>query len=152
MTRRYLDRQAEVARRQIEAELQRRSSWAVGKQRVLEWTGTVKHGPTSLSVLDAYVSDAIASSKLVGGRMGGWVVADFHRAVMKPAMQALTMAHAEGNGVGALVRSGRSRHVTTWLNYTTITYTSELCLEVSARAAPGAIPSVRFQVMQHMCT
>lgn len=148
VTRRYLHRQAEVATRQVLADLQRRSSWAVGAQRVLRWTGTVKHGPVSLGVLDAYVSDSVASSKLVGGRQGGWVVADFHRVVMKPALQALIAANG---GLDALVSSGGLRRETTWLNYTTLTYTSELCLEVAARGDSGAMPRVRFEVMRHMC-
>ena len=151
VTRRYLHRQAEVASRQVEADMLRRSSWVLGAQRVLRWTGTVKYGPASLGALDAYVADAVASSKLVGGRQGGWVIADFHRAVMKPAQQALTAAHESG-GVSALVSSGGHRRETTWLNYTTLTYTSELCLTVGARDAPGAMPSVRFEVMKYTCT
>lgn len=151
MTRRYLARQTEVATRQVAADMQRRSSWAVGAQRVLKWTGTVKHGPASLGVLDAYVADAVASSKLAGGRQGGWVVADFHRAVMKPALQALTSAHGADGGVSALLGSGGHRRETTWMNYTTLTYTSELCLVVGARDAPGAMPWARFEVMRHKC-
>lgn len=150
VTRRYLARQAEVATRQVEADMQRRSSWALGAQRVLRWTGTVKHGPGSLAALDAYVSDAVASSKLVGGRQGGWVVADFHRTVMRPALQALISAHESG-GVNSLVSDGGHRRDTTFYNYTTLTYTSELCLVVNARDAPGAMPTARFEVMRFRC-
>lgn len=151
VTRRYLFRQAEIAARQIEADMRRRSTWVLGAQRVLRWTGTVKHGPSTVSALDAYVANAVASSKLSGGRQGGWVVADFHRAVMLPALQALTSAH-QSSGINALLSSGVYRRETTWYNHTTMTYTSELCLDVSTRDVPAALPTVRFEVMRFKCS
>ena len=66
-------------------------------------------------------------------------------------MQALTAAHESG-GVNALIAAGGHRRDTTWFNHTTLTYTSELCLEVGARDAPGAMPKVRFEVMKYKCT
>ena len=89
----------------------------------------------------------------MGGRKGGWVVADFHRAVMRPALQALTSMQDLSSGVQALVTQGRRRSDTTWLNYTTITYSGGLCLEVIEREdAPGGMPRVRFSLMSHMCS
>lgn len=152
VTRKYLGRQAELASRQVEASLQRSSSWVLGAQRVHRWTGTVKHGPHTLSVLDGYVADTVANAKLVGGRHGGWVVADFHRAVMKPALQALSAASAE-HGASALLAAGSHRVETTWLNYTTLTHSMSLCVEIIARDdAPGGMPRVQFSPMRHLCT
>ena len=152
VTRKYLGRQLELAGQHVAAWMQRRCSWALSAQRVYRWTGTVKHGAHSLAALDAYVAEAVASSKLVGGRQGGWVVADFHRSVMKPALQALTSDSAAEYGVTALVSKGQRRVETTWLNYTTLTFTSELCLEIVARDdAPGSMPRVRFSLMRHLC-
>lgn len=177
VAQRYLVRQCELAGKHVEAELERRSSWVVGAQRVLRWTGTVKHGPRSLSVLDAFVADTVATSKFSGGRLGGWVIADIHRQAVRPAMQVLTATataaprlgagadessaaaqgeSAEGSdsasGAPALLAAGGHRRETTWLNYTTLTYTSELCLEIVPRDdAPGGMPRVRFSLMRHMC-
>ena len=135
----------------------------VGAQRVLRWTGTVKFGPRSLAALDSYVSDTVASAKLLGGsRQGGWVVSDFHRSVMRPAMHALTAPpSADGSYADSgdeatrgdtLVMSGGFRAETTWFNYTTLTYTSELCVEVRLREdVPEGLPHVRFTLMRHRC-
>ena len=133
--------------RQVEAELERRSSWALGSQRVLTWTGTVRHGPGSLNVLDAYVAERVAENKLVGGRQGAWVISDLHRMVMRPAMQTLTAPTAHG---GTVVTEGGHHKYTSWANYTTVTYTSEVCLEI-VRGPEGGLPRVRFSRMQHMC-
>ena len=173
VVQRYLVRMKELATQEVEADLQRRSSWAVGAQRRLQWTGTVKSGPGSYAALDAYVADAIAASKLGhadGGRQGAWVIVDFHRTIMKPAMQALTSKHAatqpesgasrevadgaDGHAIAeprALVTTGGHHKETTWYNYTTLTYTSEICLDVIARDEPGALPRVVFSLMRQKC-
>ena len=146
-THKYLQRQCEMATRQVEAELERRSSWALGAQRVLSWTGTVRHGSSSLNVLDAYVAEKVAENKLVGGRQGAWVISDLHQLVMRPAMQTLTASNEHG---GHLITEGGHHKSTSWANYTTITYTTELCLEV-VRSAEGGLPQIRFSHMRHMC-
>lgn len=143
----YLTRQAEMATRYIEADLERRSSWAIGAQRALKWAGSVRFGPGSLNVLDAYVTEKVAENKLVGGRQGAWVISDLHQAVMRPALQALTTTSEEGETV---VTGGGHHAVKSWLNYTTITYTAEVCLEVW-RGAEGGLPRIRLSRMQHMC-
>ena len=38
-------------------------------------------------MLDAYAAEAVATNKLVGGRQGAWVIADFDQRVLRPAMQ-----------------------------------------------------------------
>ena len=156
-----MKRQCELAGKQVEAQLERQSSWALGAQRVYRWTGTVKHGAQSFNVLDAYVGETVAGAKFSGGRKGGWVIADFHRTVLKPAVHALTAAGGAGGaaggeggaaGGGTLVETGGARVETSWLNYTTLTYTSEVCLSVTTREdAPGALPRARFELMRHMC-
>lgn len=156
VVQRYLARQADLATQEVEADLRRRSSWAVGAQRVLQWTGTVKFGAGSFNALNLYVQDAIAHAKLGGGgRPGGWVIQDFHKTIMKPALQRLTAAYAERGAPAepvALVTTGDRLKETTWYNYTTLTYTSEICLDVTARDdAPGALPRVAFSIMNHGC-
>ena len=152
VTRKYLARQIVLARQHVEAWMERQSSWALSAQRVYRWRGAVKHGTQSLATLDAYVAEAVAGSKLHGGRQGGWVVADFHRAVMKPALQALTSPNEPRRGVHALVSDGHRRTEVSWLNYTTITFTDELCLEIIAREdVPGGMPRVQFSVMRRLC-
>ena len=69
---------------------------------------------------------------------------------MKPALQALTAAHESG-GINELISDGGHRKEVTWFNYTTLTYTSELCLVVGARDGVGAMPRVRFEVMRYKC-
>jgi hypothetical protein len=78
------------------------------------------------------------------------VVADFHRDAMKAALRALTAAHESG-GVTALLGASGARRETSWLNYTTVTHTAELCLQIIARDGPGRMPKVRFELMRHMC-
>jgi hypothetical protein len=145
VARSYLTRQAELAVQTIEAGLERRSSYAIGAQRALRWTGTVKHGTQSFAALDAYVIDSVGSAKLSGGRLGGWVVTDFQKSVMRPAMQELS------SGERVLVMGGGHHKETSWYNYTTLTYTSEVCLVVTSRDEPGALPRVTFSLMKHYC-
>ena len=154
VTRKYLGRQVELASKQVDVSLERSSSWAIGAQRVHRWTGAVKHGPRALAALDGYVVDTVASAKLVGGRHGGWVVADFHRSVMKPALQALSAAAGvTDHSARTLLGAGSQRTETSWLNYTTVTHSASLCLEVIARdEAPGGMPRVKFSLMHRLCT
>ncbi len=150
VSQRYLKRQCEHAGKQLEAHLERGSSWALGAQRVYRWTGTAKHGASSYNVLDAYVSDTPASATMRrAARQGGWVIADFHSHVMRPALQALTAPHEHGAD-GSLIATGSRRVETSYFNYTTVTYTSEVCLTVAARES-GALPRARFELMRHMC-
>ena len=54
---------------------------------------------------------------------------------------------ADGHAIAeprALVTTGGHHKETTWYNYTTLTYTSEICLDVIARDEPGALPRVVF--------
>ena len=89
----------------------------------------------------------MAENKLVGGRQGAWVISDLHQLVMRPAMQTLTASNEHG---GHLITEGGHHKSTSWANYTTITYTTELCLEV-VRSAEGGLPQIRFSHMRHMC-
>lgn len=142
-----MNRQCELAAEFIEADLVRRSSWAVGAQRVLSWTGTVKFGQSSQNTIDAYITGRVAQNKLVGGRQGAWVISELHMLVMRPAMQTLTVGH---HGEGNLVMGEGRYETVTWLNYTTITYTRDLCLEVVHELDDG-LPQIRFTIMQDMC-
>ena len=63
---------------------------------------------------------------------------------MRTAIQQLTTP-------APLVASGGHHRDVTWWNYTTLTYTSEICLEIAARDAPGGTPRVRFSLMRHLC-
>jgi|EP00900_Chrysochromulina_parva_P026861 hypothetical protein len=153
VTRKYLERQIDLASRQVKVSLQRSSSWVLGAQRMHRWTGSIRHGPRALAALDAYVGEIAARSKLEGGRQGGWIVADFDRQVMKPAQQALASTSGEHAAHTLLYAASRPRVETTWLNYTTFTHTTSLCLEVIARDdAPGVFPRVQFSPMRHLCT
>ena len=99
------------------------------------------------------MGEIAARSKLEGGRQGGWIVADFDRQVMKPAQQALASTSGEHAAHTLLYAAARPRVETTWLNYTTFTHTTSLCLEVLARDdAPGVFPRVQFSPMRHLCT
>jgi hypothetical protein len=149
VTKRYLKRQCEMAGRQVEAHLERQASFALYAQRVYRWTGTVKHGQESLNILDSYVFEA---TRAVGdsGRRGGWVIEDFHRNVMEPAIQALTAPH-EHDGTSLVTSGGHGKPEVTWAtNKTTIYYTSEVCLSITK--SPGAkLPRARFELMKTMC-
>ena len=136
-----------MATKHVEADLERRSSWAIGSQRVLRWMGNVRYGPSSLNVLDAYISEKVAENKLVGGRQGAWIISDVHQMVMRPAIQALTAPSEDGE---TIVIGGGHHAITSWLNYTTISYTAEVCLEVS-HGLEGGLPRVQFSRMLHMC-
>ena len=162
VVKKYLRRATELAAEQVRAELERRSSREIGAQRAYRWTGSIQHGVRSLGNLDAYVAESIASSKLVGGRQGGWVVADFHKSVMKPAITKL-VARQTGGTAGASGAEGvelllddpnaRRHAYTSWLNYTTTTLSSSLCLEIHSREGEGmgALPRVTFALMEHLC-
>ena len=79
------------------------------------------------------------------------MVSDFHRAVMRPALQALSSPTA-ADGALRLLAAGLVRSSTSWYNYTTVTYTSSLCLDVATRHdAPAGMPAVNFVLMQHLC-
>ncbi|KAL1525390.1 hypothetical protein AB1Y20_020254 [Prymnesium parvum] len=146
-TQKYLYRQCEMASQLVRADLQRRSTWAIGRQRVLIWTGNVRFGIRSLSTIDAYITEQVAQSKLVGGRQGAWVVSDLHQLVMRPALQTLTVRNERGDNL--ITEGGHHVHVT-WPNYTTITYTADVCLEITPSFDVG-LPRVRFSRMLHMC-
>jgi hypothetical protein len=165
----FLARQLEVAKRRIEAALERRRVWKPMGSVTHRWSGEVRDALTpmaraacvarraytpqvrrsdrSLNVLDAYVAEASATNKLVGGRQGAWVIADFDHRVLRPAMQALTAGDDEGETV---VTGGSVHKEVSRLNSTTITYTGDVCLDI--RVPPAAdTPAVTFKRMKVMC-
>ena len=175
----YVNRQCDLARRRVEADLERRRSWAIGAAQEYRWVGEararsrrdlgdglparcdrpprtaqVRYSARSLNVLDAYTAENVATKKLAGGRgQGAWVIADFDQRVVRQALQALTAPDADGE---TTVTAGGHRREVSRLNSSTYTYTTDVCFdirEVGAGAGMlGGTPQARFERMQHMCT
>ena len=149
----YLRRQCGAAAEKLAAHLQRKRELSPVASVEYRWSGRVRHGPESLAALDTYVSVAVANNRLVGGRQGAWLIADFHASSVRPAMQALVTADAEGNTLlsGGVVRRERDWLSSGGLNATTLTYTADLCLEVTPDP-DGGTPRVGFSRMSYMCS
>ena len=91
----YLRRQCGAAAEKLAAHLQRKRELSPVASVEYRWSGRVRHGPESLAALDTYVSVAVANNRLVGGRQGAWLIADFHASSVRPAMQALVTADVD---------------------------------------------------------
>uniref|UniRef100_A0A7S4BQ56 Uncharacterized protein n=2 Tax=Chrysotila carterae TaxID=13221 RepID=A0A7S4BQ56_CHRCT len=146
VARKYLTRQCVEASRRVHAHMARRRSWAINGAQVHRWIGTVQFGPRSLRVLDAYATETAARNALVGGQQGAWIISDFHLNSMRPAMQQLTAPDAHGD---SLVTAGGHHRETSTFNTSTLTYTAELCLEITQQE--GVVPSAKFTRMQQVC-
>ena len=140
--------------RRVEAELRRRREIFPGSMVDHRWIGSIRTSQRSFAVFDAYATEALALSELsllggeesqqLGGQggLGGWMIAEFHHQVMRPAIAALTAADVDGE---TLVSRGGYKKQTSLLNSTTYTYMADVCLEVSQK--PGQMPSVKFGLM-----
>jgi len=147
----YLLRECDAAVGRVRAHLHRKRARAATSSLEYRWTGSVRHGPEALGALDAHVAEAVASSRLVGGRQGAWLLANFHQTTMRPAMQTLTVGNPAEGGRELLAADPRwVRREVSLLNSTTITYTAEICVEIAPDAG-GGTPLVRFVRMEHMC-
>jgi len=149
VTAKYLLRECDAASARVRAHLQRKRSRTGAWSLEYRWSGAVRHGPDALGALDAYVAEAVASSRSAGGQQGAWLLANFHHNTMRPAMQTLTVATESGRELLAEDPRWVRREVSMW-NSTTITYTAELCIEIVPDAG-GGTPRVRFVRMEHMC-
>ena len=164
----YLLRECDAAAARMRAHLERARVTSRTAPVEYRWTGGVRHGPETLATLDNYVLEAVANSRMVGGRQGAWTLAEFHQSTMRPALQTLTAATPGGAGGGgdgggdggaAFVLSGgpvkreSSLLSTTQLgvNATTVTYGAQLCLEVTPDPS-GGMPRVSFSRMAYMCS
>jgi len=96
---------------------------------------------------EAYVAEEAARNALVGGRQGAWVLSDFHHSVMRPAFARLMLPDEHGGTL--LSAGGHRREVSVW-NSSTLTYSAEVCLEVT-RADAASVPAVRFERMRDWC-
>jgi hypothetical protein len=143
----YLDRQCESAGKRLDSEMARRTVYSLTGSVVHKWIGSVKHGHASLSILEEYAAETAARNSLDGGRQGAWVIQDFHHSVMKPALSRLMLADEHG---GTLLSRAGHRRSTSILNTTTLTYTTEVCLQIT-RADAGLVPTVQFERMTNWC-
>ncbi len=110
----------------------------------------------SVTVEDAVVSSINRGVVALVGLREGDTTADLEYCAKKLCAAKL-WANEEGKGWRKAARQLDyevllvSRRVeTSYFNYTTVTYTSEVCLTVAARE-PGALPRARFELMRHMC-